>query len=108
MKLIISSVFFVIIVIADCAGVFMSYINLAEVWHRGHGVITIFSCMAWLDDRQAMLYAGGWSLVFLAATAWLVVMQVKDKQKQAFIIALSIIALTVLAFYTDTLFYYDN
>ena len=79
--------------------------NIQEIVNRAAGQYTFFSQRANLDDGEAIVYFGLWTLVFGVLLFLSLRNLAKKNNQRAGIYAVILILLIVLSTYVDTLFY---
>ena len=98
---------FTLSILAFLIGLYCIYIDVKEIEERLKGQYTFFSQRAWLTDKQAIVYCLFWTLIYLTGLSLLVYKIQKRNNKMVIIISFSIIIVTIISFWVDSLFYFE-
>lgn len=94
-------------IFALVVGLYCIYIDLTEIANRLKGEYTYFSQRAWLTDKQAIIYCLLWALVYLILLSILIIKILSRNNKLTTIFSISILTITIISFWVDTLFYVE-
>lgn len=83
----------------------ISFVNLSEIIDRANGRYTMFSQMAILSDKDAILYCSCWLLLFIFLFYLSVRNLIKEKYNRSIIFSLIVFLTVLLSFFIDHLFY---
>jgi len=98
--------YYVLLTLSCLTSFYFISLNIAEISNRSTGHYTLFSQMSWLTDRQAVIYCGFLTIVFVLLLSLLWHKLYNGNKKGATLISILTLTFAIAILFIETLLYY--